>query len=120
MSEIEAKLRKFYMPDITSICEQCNWELDACEEPELKDYSKEAGCLVQAWYRQVGLYFPNLKLCADPRFIKVQHIVCQRGNAESVLLCPCREDTWSREAFYRYCPSRRARPDCQQPRDPCP
>ncbi|KAL3150151.1 hypothetical protein ABBQ32_000015 [Trebouxia sp. C0010 RCD-2024] len=60
MSEIEAKLRKFYMPDNTSICEQCNWELHACEEPDLKDYSKEdAAGLVQAWYRQVGVVFPE-------------------------------------------------------------
>ncbi|KAL3146223.1 hypothetical protein ABBQ32_002924 [Trebouxia sp. C0010 RCD-2024] len=49
MSEIEAKLRKFYMPDITSICEQCNWELDACEEPELKDYSKEDAVGLVVW-----------------------------------------------------------------------
>ena len=49
MSEIEAKLRKFYMPDITSICEQCNWELDACEEPNLKDYSKEDAAGLVVW-----------------------------------------------------------------------
>ena len=49
MSEIEAKLRKFYLPDITSICEQCNWELDACEEPGLKDYSKEDAAGLVVW-----------------------------------------------------------------------
>ena len=49
MSEIEAKLRKFYMPDITSICEQCNWELDACEEPELQDYSKDDAAGLVVW-----------------------------------------------------------------------
>ena len=72
MSEIEAKLRKFYMPDITSICEQCNWELDACEEPELKDYSKEDAAGLVVWSKpgtgKLGLCFPHLKLRADLRF----------------------------------------------------
>ena len=72
VSEIEAKLRKFYMPDITSICEQCNWELDACEEPDLKDYSKEDAAGLVVWSKpgtgKLGLYFPNLKLRADLRF----------------------------------------------------
>ena len=49
MSEIEAKLRKFYMPDINNIYEQCNWELDACEEPNLKDYSKEDAAGLVVW-----------------------------------------------------------------------
>jgi len=44
--EIEAKLRKFYMPDINNICEQCNWELHACEGPSAWT---ERGQAYQAW-----------------------------------------------------------------------
>ncbi|DBA90765.1 TPA: hypothetical protein ACH3X1_003972 [Trebouxia sp. C0004] len=49
MSEIEAKLRKFYMPDINNICEQCDWELHPCNEPYLQDYSKETAAGLVIW-----------------------------------------------------------------------
>ena len=71
MSEIEAKLKKLYMPDI-NICEQCNWELHACNEPYLQDYSKETAAGLVIWSKpgtgKLGLCFPHLKLSADVRF----------------------------------------------------
>ena len=47
ISEIEAKLKELYLPDITKICTLYNWELHTCHEPHVGDYSKEpASCLV--------------------------------------------------------------------------
>ena len=71
-SEIEAKLRKVYMPDINNICEQCDWELHACNEQYLQDYSKETAAGLVIWSKpgtgKLGLCFPYLKLRADLRF----------------------------------------------------
>ena len=72
MSESETKLRKFYMPDINNICEQYSWELHACNEPYLQDYSKEIAAGLVIWSKpgtgKLGLCFPHLKLSADLRF----------------------------------------------------
>ena len=49
ISEIEAKLEEFYLPDITNICKSCDWELYKCHEPELEDYSQETAPGVVIW-----------------------------------------------------------------------
>ena len=36
-AKIEAKLKEFYLPDITSVMCKCDWELYKCHEPELED-----------------------------------------------------------------------------------
>ena len=60
------------MPDINNICEQCNWERHACNEPYLQDYSKETAAGLVIWSKpgtgKLGLCFPHLKLRADLRF----------------------------------------------------
>ena len=49
ISEIEAKLEELYLPDITNICNSCDWELYKCHEPELEDYSHETAPGVVIW-----------------------------------------------------------------------
>lgn len=49
MSVIEAKLKKFYLPDITAICGSCVWALHKCHEPQLEDYSQETAPGVVIW-----------------------------------------------------------------------
>ena len=101
MSKIEAKLRKFYMPDISNIYVQYNWELHACNEPYLQDYSKETAAGLVIWSKpgtgKLGLCFPHLKLIGSTQCM-------QECKAKSVMLCLCRKDTWSREAYCKYCP----------------
>ena len=48
-SEIEGKLQQFYLPDITSISKECDWELQTCHEPHLEDYSKETASGLIIW-----------------------------------------------------------------------
>ena len=72
MSEIEAKLRKLHMPVFNNIFVQYNWELHACNEPYLQDYSKETAAGLVIWSKpgtgKLGLCFSHLKLRADLRF----------------------------------------------------
>ena len=49
MSEIEAKLKKFCLPYITTICRSCDWVLRKCHEPPLEDYSQDAAPGVVIW-----------------------------------------------------------------------
>ena len=48
-SKIEGKLQQFYLPDITSISKECDWELQTCHEPHLQDYSKETASGLVVW-----------------------------------------------------------------------
>lgn len=48
-NEIEGKLQQFYLPDINSICKECDWELHTCHEPHLEDYSKETASGLVIW-----------------------------------------------------------------------
>ena len=49
ISEIECKLQQFYLPDITSISKECDWELHTCHKPRLEDYSKEIASGLVIW-----------------------------------------------------------------------
>ncbi len=69
MSEIEAKLRKFYLPEISNVCKLCNWELHACNEPYLQDYSDETAAGLVIWSKpgtcKLRLYVVSFKLHHD-------------------------------------------------------